>query len=369
MQRRVEQADGHRQAVHRLEEALEVALLQRQQLVEGGATVPIGGQDRPDHLRAAVGAEEHVLGPAQADPLGAELARPARVLGSVGVRADVQPAQLVGPGEHGPEVLAHLGIDEQHVVGGDAARGSVDGHDVALAQHGSAVEAHLAGADVDLQLSGARDGRHAHATGHQRRVAGLPTLGRQDALRRVKAGDVVRLRRRSHEDDVASRRRGRHGVPREEHDRALGRARRGGDARGQHGELGARVERRMQQRVERLRVDRRERLGLGEQPLVHGIDGEAHRRLRRALGAARLQQVQAPLLDGELGVLHVAVVALERAQELHELRVDVGQPVAQLGDVARRARPADHILALRVEQEVAARLGRPGDLVAAEGHP
>ena len=37
VQRRVEQADRHRQPGHRLEQALEVGLLQRQQLVERGA--------------------------------------------------------------------------------------------------------------------------------------------------------------------------------------------------------------------------------------------------------------------------------------------------------------------------------------------
>ena len=37
VQRRVEQADRHRQLVHRLEQALEVGLLERQQLIERGA--------------------------------------------------------------------------------------------------------------------------------------------------------------------------------------------------------------------------------------------------------------------------------------------------------------------------------------------
>ena len=76
VQRRVEQADRHRQALHRLEQALEVALLERQQLLEALAPL-LGrrGQDHRDHLLVALVAEEHVLGAAQADPLGAELAR------------------------------------------------------------------------------------------------------------------------------------------------------------------------------------------------------------------------------------------------------------------------------------------------------
>ena len=72
----------------------------------------------------------------------------------------------------------------------------------------------------------------------------------------------------------------------------------------------------MQQRVELLGVDRRDRLRLVEQPLVHRVDGEAHRGLRRPLRAAGLEHVQPAVLNGELGVLHVAVVAFERAQDL-----------------------------------------------------
>jgi hypothetical protein len=52
----------------------------------------------------------------------------------------------------------------------------------------------------------------------------------------------------------------------------------------------------VQQRVERLGLDRRQRAARVEQALVDRVDREAHRRLRRALGAARLQHVQAPLL-------------------------------------------------------------------------
>ena len=130
--------------------------------------------------------------------------------------------------------------------------------------------------------------------------------------------------------------------------------------------LGVGCERGVQQRVERARVDRRDRLRLRHQALVDGVDGEAHRRLGGALGAARLQHVQTSLLDRELGVLHVLVVALQVAQDLAQLHVDGGHPVAELREVARRAHARHDVLALGVRDEVAAGLGRAGDLVARE---
>jgi hypothetical protein len=120
----------------------------------------------------------------------------------------------------------------------------------------------------------------------------------------------------------------------------------------------------VQQRVQRAGIDRQQRLRAVEQVLGDGIHREAHRGLRRALGVARLKHVELPVLDGELGVLHVLVVGLKLAQDLHQLLVDCGHPLAHLGDVARRAHAGDDVLTLRVGQEVAAGLGGAGYLVA-----
>jgi hypothetical protein len=88
VQRRVEQPDRHGQAGHGLEDALEVRLLAREEPVERRAppVLALGHDHLPDDRQPVV-AEEHVLGPAQADAGGAELARLPGVLGGVGVRA------------------------------------------------------------------------------------------------------------------------------------------------------------------------------------------------------------------------------------------------------------------------------------------
>ena len=183
-----------------------------------------------------------------------------------------------------------------------------------------------------------------------------------------KPGHVVGLGERAHQDHVAAVLGRRHGLGGGEHDRALGGARRGGDALGQHLELGVAGEGRVQQRVEPAGVDRRERPGLVEQPLLHGVDREAHRGLRRPLGVARLEHVEAALLHRELGVLHVAVVALERRRRISISSAWAsGITLLHLVQVARRAHARHHVLALGVRQEVAARPGRAGDLVAREG--
>ena len=65
MQRRVEQSDRHRQPGHRLEDPLEIGLLEREEPVERVAAP--GLVAREDHLlhdRQPLLAEEHVLGAA-----------------------------------------------------------------------------------------------------------------------------------------------------------------------------------------------------------------------------------------------------------------------------------------------------------------
>ena len=90
VQRRVEQPHGDGQAVHRVEDADEVGFLLRAQLLERGVFVGfVVGEDHALHDRQPV-AEEHVLGAAQADALGAELAGALRVFGEIGVRAHPQ---------------------------------------------------------------------------------------------------------------------------------------------------------------------------------------------------------------------------------------------------------------------------------------
>ena len=91
------------------------------------------------------------------------------------------------------------------------------------------------------------------------------------------------------------------------------------------------VEGRVQQPFECDRVERVERFRLVQEALVDRVAREPQCCLRRTLRGSRLEHEQPPLLDRELGVLHVPVVCLERAQDLHQLGVHRWH---QLGETA-----------------------------------
>ena len=127
VQRGIEQPDRHRQAVHRLEDPDEVLALERLELRQRGlAPGLVVGQDHLPHGDDPLLAEEHVLGPAQPDPLGAELAGLGRVLGGVGVGADLERADLVGPFHQGGEVARDRRGDGRHLADHDVAGRAVD---------------------------------------------------------------------------------------------------------------------------------------------------------------------------------------------------------------------------------------------------
>ena len=106
---------------------------------------------------------------------------------------------------------------------------------------------------------------------------------------------------------------------------------------------------------------------LRDQPLVDHVHGEAHGGEAGALAVARLQHPELALLDGELDVLHVAVVLLQLAADLFELLVDRRHVLLEFGDLLGRADAGDHVLALGVDEVFAVEDLLAGGRVAREG--
>ena len=311
VQRRIEQADGHREPGHGFEDALEVALLHGQQPVERcPAFVLVGRHDHLAHDRQAFLGHEHVLGAAEADPFGTELPRLACVGRRVGVRVHAEAAHAVGPREQCLEISL--------MRGGTSATWPM----MTIPAVPSIVIASPSATSRPPKL--ARRRSRSITSSSTPATHGLPMPRATTAACEVMPPNAVTIPcgldepvdvggggLRADEDHALARLAARLGGVGIEHDDAARRARGGVQPRRGDVELHAGIEHRMEQLVELGRIDAADRLLAVDQPLVDHRDGSFDRRSGRALGRARLQQVQAPVLDRELDVLHVAVVPLE----------------------------------------------------------
>ena len=170
VQRRIQQAHGDGQPVHRAEDPDEILALEGQELVERDLLRErIGRHDHVAHDGNPLGGEEHVLGPHEADALGAEAPGPRGVFRRVGIGPHAELAIAVGP----PEKLLRRSADlrrgaldrvEDHLT-----RLTIDRDDVALADHAPTGLEHPA-LLVDHDVVGADDARFAHADRDHRRV-------------------------------------------------------------------------------------------------------------------------------------------------------------------------------------------------------
>ena len=368
VERRVEQADGDRQAIHRLENADEVALLHRTNLVERDLALRIVvGEDHLAHDRQASLAHEHVLSTAEADALGTETAGAGGVLRRIGVGTHAQAADVIGPRGDALEVLVEARRHEGHRTAEDLAGRAVHRESLALFD-GAPTDDHAAALDIDLETLDARHARLAHAARNHGRVRRHAAVRGDDALRHDHPVDVVGRGLPAHEDHRCAglaTALGRVGI---EHDLANAGTRRGVETAGEQVAWRVGVDRRVQQLVELLGVDALDRLLLGDDALINHVARHADGGLRGALAVARLQQVELALLDRELDVLHVAVVRLQARHGGEQLGVGLGQLALELGQRPRRTDAGDDVLTLGIHEELAVQLLGARRGIAREAH-
>ena len=144
---------------------------------------------------------------------------------------------------------------------------------------------------------------------------------------------------------------------------------RGGQALADDRPLDGLIENGMKQLVEIFRIHAEQCRGTVDQLLGRHVDGDLHRRRGGALAGAGLQHPQAAVLDGELQVLHVPVVALELAADPPELPVGPGLYLLETCERLRRADPGHHVLALGVDQKLPVQGLLSRGRIAREGHP
>ena len=280
------------------------------------AVLLVVGQNHGAHVLDAVFGKEHVLGAAKSDALCAEQHGLLGVARNVGVGANLQLAQRIDPAHELDQIrIVGLRFERLELAGNHAAGGAVERNPVALLV-GLALDAQFLLRFVHDAVARAGHAALAHAARNHRCVRCHAAARGQNAVRNFHAGDVFRSGFAAHQDDglvgavlVLLHRffGGEHDLP---HSRA-GRCRQAG---GEHFNLLALFNQARNQEVVKLvGLDAVNRFFLGDEAFAHHVDGHANCGQAGALAVAGLQHVELAILDGELKVLHVAIVLFHAA--------------------------------------------------------
>src|SRR5438034_333533 len=269
------------------------------------------------------------------------------------------------------EFLGELRRDQLHRIDDDLTGVAVDRDQVPLPDRAAARFEH-APFLVHDNVVRADDAALSHADRDDRRVRRTPAARGDDAFGGVHAGHVLGGRLRAHEDDPLAVPGGLHrsiGVEDHVSDGSPGR---GGQPPSEQAPVRdrplrvLRVQHGEKELSELARRHAEQRGVLIDDALAHEVHGHAHRGGGRALAGACLQEVEPALLDGELDVLHVLVVALEAIGDVEQLVVDRGHPALEVVDTLGRADAGHDVLALSVGEELRVEVARAGARVPRE---
>ncbi len=326
VERGIQQTDVDVHAVHGLEDSVEVLLLVRQQLGKSLlAALYAVGQNHLAHGDDLLVLEEHMLRTCQTDTLGTEVASDLCVVGSVGVRADLHLGVLVAEVHQNLEVTAQLGCLGGHLTSVYLTGGTVQRDEVALLV-GDTLDLHGLGLVVDVDGTGAADAALTHTTGNDGSVARHTAAGGEDTLCTGHAGEVLGAGLDADHDDLVAVGAPLLSILGMEHNLTAGSTRAGGQTLGD--DLGLAqsflVEYGVQQLVELLGLAAQQGGLLVDEALAHQVHGNLNHGRTGALAVTCLQEPQLALLNGELHVLHVAVVLLQLVLKGVQLLVELG---------------------------------------------
>ena len=112
----------------------------------------------------------------------------------------------------------------------------------------------------------------------------------------------------------------------------------------------------MEQGIEVTGVDHENSFLFGSHALVNEVAGDLQSRLSGTLAVTGLEHIELAVLDGELHVLHIAVVVFERLADVLELLECFGEQLCHLCDGKRSTDACNDVFALCIGQEFAHQL-------------
>ena len=352
VKRRIQETNGNRSAFHSLVDALEVALLERNQLVQSRFSLFDGvGKDHLADLRNSVRIEEHVLSSCKSDTLSAHANCICSILRSIRVGSDFQSSELVCPVHDSLEVTGNGSFHCRDVAEIDLTGGAVKGDVIAFLDL-VAAELDVLLFLVNLEVAAAGYTACAHTTSNNCCVGGHTTAHCQNAFCSVHAFDILRGCLLANKDNSAACSVCSNSIVCVEIDTACSSTGRSGKRLTDLVAVleSVRVKCGVQQLIKALCLDTKNCFLRSDHAFVYQIACNLDSSLSGSLAVSGLQEVKLAFLDGELHILHVAIVLLKSVSDLDELLVALRQILLQLCDRLRSTDTCNDVFALCVDQ-------------------
>src|SRR5579871_3386285 len=293
-----------------------------------------------------------MLGAAEANALGTEGTCLNRIARNVGVSANPKFTKWFGPA-HDLDEFWIIGLrrhSAQAALDHTASR-TVERNPVASFKS-LTFHAHLARLFIHRDVAGSGDAAFPHAARDDSGVARHATARSKNASRNFHAMNVFWCGFSPNQNDGVLGR----AVPRlldgfvgsENNLTHSGAGRCGKSSREYFYFRSLFIEPRNQKVIKLVWFDTEDRLFFGDKSFVYHLNRYAHGSASSALAIAGLQHVELAFLNGELEILHVAVVLFETGGDVTQLLIDRRHDFLQFENRHWRANAGDHIFTLRI---------------------
>ena len=354
VERGIQEPDGYGITLESLIESLKVGLLHGKDNIESCLSFLncLGA----DHLTESVDpsvAEEHVLRTAQTDTLGTEFPCLLSICGSIRICSYLKSSCVVSPLHYTSELTCDLCIDRGDNAVVDAARGTVDGDLVSLAEL-LACELEYLVLLIHLDVGATGNAACTHTSCNNCSVGCHTASYCEDTLGGLHSLDVLGGCLESYENHLLAPCCPCLCIVSREDD--LTGSCSGGCCQG----LGQRcgllkdlcIKLGVKESVEVSGVDHRDCLLLCPHAFVNEITCDLESSLGRSLTVSCLEHVELAGLDRELHVLHVSIVCLKDMAYIRELGECLGEFILHLGDVHGCSYTCNNVLTLGVCKEL-----------------
>ena len=352
MKRRIQETDGNRVVLHHLIDALEITLLERNQLIQSLFSRFTGsGKDHFADLRDTIGIKEHMLRTAEPDSFRTQLKGIGSVLRRVRIGTYLQHAERIRPIHNTAEIAADGCIFRCNIPVIYLSGGTIKGNVIPFVI-GPAAQAEYLGCFIHNNITAAGNTCGSHTSGYYGRMGSHSPAYGKDTFCGMHSFDILRRGLQTYQNDSFTFFMRFFGIFSSKIYFACGSAGRSRKGLSNHFSCFEciRFKGRMQKLVQRFGFNSENSLFRGYHTFAYQVTGNLQSGRRSSLSVSCLQEIQFAFFYGKFHILHVPVVSFQFICDFYKLFIAFRKILFQTGDRLGSPDSGNNIFALCINQ-------------------